>query len=66
MDFIEAIEKALGKKAEKIMLPIQPGDVPASHADVSDLIENMDYKPSTNIKDGVNKFIKWYLEFYEK
>jgi len=64
MDFIEAIEKALGKKAEKNMLPIQPGDVLASHADVSDLIENMGYKPNTNIKDGVNKFIKWYLEFY--
>ncbi|MBT7469045.1 MAG: NAD-dependent epimerase [Candidatus Cloacimonetes bacterium] len=64
MDFIEAIEDALGKKAEKNMLPIQQGDVPASHADVTDLIQDFSYKPDTNIRDGVNKFIKWYLEFY--
>jgi len=47
------------------MLPLQPGDVPASHADVSNLINDMGYKPNTSIKEGVNKFIKWYLEFYK-
>ena len=64
LDFIEAIEEALGKKAIKNLLPLQSGDVPASHADVTDLIEKIGYKPNTSIKEGVNKFIKWYLEFY--
>ena len=65
MDFIEAIEEALAKKAKKNMMPIQLGDVPASHADVSDLVEDMDYKPNTPIKKGINNFIKWYKEFYK-
>ena len=64
MDFIEAIEKAIGKEAKKNLLPIQPGDVPATWADVSDLIEDLGYKPATPIKDGVEKFVKWYREFY--
>ena len=64
MDFIEAIEKAIGKEAKKNILPIQPGDVPATWADVSDLIEDLGYKPATPIKDGVEKFVKWYREFY--
>ncbi len=64
MDFIEAIEKALGKKAQKNLLPIQPGDVPATWADVSDLVEDMSYQPNTPIKEGVNRFIAWYKEFY--
>jgi len=65
MDFIEAIEKAIGKKAIKKLLPLQPGDVPASHADVTDLIRDFDYKPDTSIEEGISKFIKWYLEFYK-
>ncbi len=64
LDFIEAIEKAIGKEAKKNMLPIQPGDVPATWADVSDLIEDLGYKPNTSIEDGVNSFVKWYREFY--
>ena len=64
MDFIAAIEKALGKVAEKNMMPIQPGDVPATWADVSDLIEDLDYQPNTPIQEGVNRFIAWYKEFY--
>lgn len=64
-DFIATIENALNKKAKKDLLPIQPGDVPASHADVTDLIDDMRYKPNTSIQEGVNKFIKWYLEFYK-
>ncbi|MDA3884312.1 MAG: NAD-dependent epimerase [Candidatus Delongbacteria bacterium] len=65
MDFIETIEKYIGKKAIKNMLPLQPGDVPASHADVKDLIKNFDYSPSTKIEDGIKKFIDWYIEFYK-
>jgi len=65
MDFIEAIENRLGKKAKKNMLPLQPGDVPSTYADVSGLIEDFDYKPETSIQEGVNKFIDWYLEFFD-
>jgi UDP-glucuronate 4-epimerase len=65
LDFIEAIEKKLNKKAIKNLLPIQPGDVPASHADVSDLIRDLNYKPQTDIVTGVSKFIDWYLDFYK-
>ena len=64
MDFIQAIEQALGKQAEKNMLPIQPGDVPATWADVTDLVEDLDYQPDTTIQDGVERFIAWYKEFY--
>jgi UDP-glucuronate 4-epimerase len=64
LDFITAIEKALGKKADKKMLPIQPGDVPATWADVTDLIEDLDYQPATPIEEGVRRFVDWYLEFY--
>jgi UDP-glucuronate 4-epimerase len=64
MDFIEAIEKAIGKTAEKNMLPIQPGDVPATWADVTDLQENLDYKPNTPIQVGIDKFVDWFRQFY--
>ncbi len=63
-DFIEAIEKATGKTAKKNLLPIQPGDVPATYADVSDLIADMGYKPQTPIQEGVDRFVAWYREFY--
>ena len=65
MEFIEAIEKALGKKAKKNMLPIQPGDVPATYADVSDLVEDLGYKPATSVQEGVNKFVDWYIDFFK-
>ena len=65
MNFIKAIEEALGKKAKKNLLPLQPGDVPASHADVSDLIKDFDYQPSTNIKEGIKSFVSWYLKYYK-
>ena len=64
MDFIKAIEEALGKQAEKNMMPLQPGDVPATWADVSDLVEDLDYKPATTVAEGVERFIAWYREFY--
>jgi UDP-glucuronate 4-epimerase len=60
LDFIEALEEALGKKAVKNLLPMQPGDVPDTYADVSELIAEFDYKPNTPLKDGVNAFVEWY------
>lgn len=63
--YIEIIEECVGKKAEKNMLPMQPGDVLATYADVDALIEDVDYKPSTSIEDGVAKFVAWYRDFYQ-
>jgi UDP-glucuronate 4-epimerase len=65
MDFIKAIENKLGKKIEKNFLPLQAGDVPATYADVSDLVEDLGYKPETPVQEGVDKFIDWYLEFFD-
>ena len=64
LDFIEAIEKALNRKAEKNMLPMQPGDVPATWADVSDLETDLGYKPSIPIEMGAKRFVDWYRDFY--
>lgn len=64
MDFIIAIENKLGKTIEKNMLPIQPGDVPATFANVDDLVKDLGYKPATPIQEGINKFVDWYLEFF--
>ena len=63
LDFIHEIEVNLNKKAEKIMLPMQPGDVKRTWANVNDLIKDYNYKPSTNIKDGVREFVNWYKEY---
>jgi len=64
MYFIETLEKAIGKTAEKEFLPMQPGDVYQTYADVSDLQRDFDFKPSTSIEDGLNRFAKWYFEYY--
>jgi len=64
MDFIHAIEEKLGKQAEKNFMPLQPGDVPATWADVTPLIEELGYTPKTKIKEGVGKFIDWYRWYY--
>tara|TARA_B100000212_G_scaffold340239_1_gene320375 strand:+ start:385 stop:1392 length:1008 start_codon:yes stop_codon:yes gene_type:complete len=64
MDFINAIEKALGKKAVINYLPLQPGDVPATYANIDDLVNDFQYKTNTNIDDGINKFISWYKEYF--
>jgi UDP-glucuronate 4-epimerase len=64
MDFIEAIENKLRKKIEKNFLPLQAGDVPATYADVSDLVEDLGYKPETPVQEGIDKFVDWYLEFF--
>ena len=63
MDYIEAIESSLGKKADKELLPLQPGDVPDTFADVDDLVKEFDYKPSTSVSDGIEQFINWYKEY---
>lgn len=62
--YIEALEEALGKKAIKNLMPIQMGDVPATHANVTDLINAIDFKPQTSIKEGVKSFTNWYLDYY--
>lgn len=64
MDFITAIEKKLGKVITKKFLPLQAGDVPSTYADVSDLVEDLGYKPSTSIQEGIDKFIDWYVGFF--
>ena len=65
VEFIEAIEETLCKHAIKNLLPMQPGDVPATWADVSGLIEDIYYQPHTPIKEGIEKFILWYRSFYK-
>ncbi len=65
IEFIEAIEEKLGKKAVRKLMPMQEGDVPEALADVTDLIKEVDFRPSTPIKVGVGKFIDWYLEYYK-
>lgn len=65
MHLIETLENALGKKAEKNLLPIQPGDVPATYADVDDLIRDVGFRPSTSIEEGVAKFVAWYREYFK-
>lgn len=64
MDYIAALEKALGRKAEMEMLPLQPGDVPDTYADVSDLVEQFDYKPSTPVEQGIANFVAWYRDYF--
>ena len=65
MDFVETIEKHLGKEAQKNFMPIQAGDVATTYADVNDLIRDMDYKPGTSLEYGVGEFVKWYRDFYQ-
>ncbi len=64
LDYIVAIEDALGIKADKELLPLQPGDVLNTYADVTDLVRDFDYKPSTTVNQGVAKFIEWYKNYY--
>lgn len=66
MDFIHLIEAALGRKAKINYLPMQPGDVAETYADVDDLKRDIQYSPSTKIQVGVHKFIKWYREYFER
>lgn len=65
MTYIGALEKALGKEAQKNLLPLQPGDVPDTYANVEALVEDMGYKPETRVEDGVANFVAWYKDFYK-
>ena len=64
MDYIETLEKHLGREAKKEFLPMQPGDVYQTYADVSDLMHDFDFKPSTSIDEGLGKFVTWFKEYY--
>ena len=65
MRYIEVLEDCLGKKAEKNLLPLQPGDVPDTYADVTDLVNDVDYRPTTTVEAGVANFVEWYREYYK-
>lgn len=64
MTFIEVLEKCIGKKAIKEFLPMQPGDVPMTYADIDDLIKDVGFSPRTSIEEGLDKFVKWYNPYY--
>ena len=64
LEFIEEIESALGKKAQKEFLDLQPGDVPATYADVDDLMQDVGFKPETSIATGIRRFVDWYRDYY--
>jgi UDP-glucuronate 4-epimerase len=65
MDFINAIEEALGVEAKKNFMPMQPGDVPSTWASTEELYQATDYKPSVDIKTGVSNFVAWYKDYYK-
>ncbi len=62
--FIELLEQQLGRTAQKIFLPMQAGDVPATFADIDDLISDIGFKPATSIEEGIEKFVRWYRDYY--
>jgi UDP-glucuronate 4-epimerase len=65
MHLIETIESCLGVSAQMNMMPMQPGDVPETHADIGDLQRDIGFRPSTSIEEGVGRFVEWYREYYE-
>ena len=64
LDYISALEKSLGRVSQKNFLPMQQGDVPTTVADLTELQNWINYKPSTSIETGISKFTEWYLEYY--
>ena len=64
MDYIDALESSLGKVGNKRLLPIQSGDVPDTYADVDDLVEEFDFKPSMSLEQGIDNFVRWFKEYY--
>jgi UDP-glucuronate 4-epimerase len=64
--YIEVLEAKLGKQAEKILLPLQPGDVPDTYADVEELARDTGYSPATSVETGIGRFVDWYRDFYRK
>ena len=65
MDYIDALERSLGRKAKVEYLPLQPGDVPDTYADVEDLVQQFCYKPSTPISQGISSFVAWYHDYFK-
>jgi UDP-glucuronate 4-epimerase len=65
MDYIAALEKSLGKKAELELLPLQAGDVPDTYANVDDLVEQFHFKPTTSVEDGIARFVAWYQDYFK-
>jgi UDP-glucuronate 4-epimerase len=63
--YIECIERSLGRKAQKNLLPLQPGDVPDTFADIDDLVRDVGYRPATPVEVGVERFVRWYVEYYK-
>ena len=63
--FIEVLEQELGRKAERKLLPLQAGDVPATYADVADLTRDVGFKPATPIEVGIKRFVEWYRNYYK-
>ncbi|THB73869.1 MAG: NAD-dependent epimerase [Desulfobulbaceae bacterium] len=66
LHYIEVLEECLGKKAIKNMMPMQPGDVPATYANVDDLVADLDYKPNTSLEYGISRFVEWYRDYYQQ
>jgi UDP-glucuronate 4-epimerase len=64
MRYIEVIEECLGRKAQKNFLPMQPGDVPETFADIDDLVQDVGYRPATPIETGVRQFVDWFCDYY--
>jgi UDP-glucuronate 4-epimerase len=65
MYMIETLEKSLGKTAVKNLLPMQPGDVPATYANVDDLVNDVGFKPGTSIEEGIQRFVDWYRSWHK-
>jgi UDP-glucuronate 4-epimerase len=65
MRYIECIERCLGRKAQKNLLPLQPGDVPDTFADIDDLVSDVGYRPATPVEVGVERFVRWYVDYYK-
>ena len=65
MEFIKAIEEKTGKIAEKVMLPMQPGDVYQTWADIQSLEDNFDYKPGTSVEEGISQYVDWFESYYK-
>ncbi len=63
--YIEVLEDCLGVKAQRNLMPLQPGDVPDTFADVQDLVRDVGYRPSTSVETGVARFVEWYLSYYK-